>query len=197
MLVCPNGHPNPHGQQLCDECDAMLVPAPNPTMPWYRRWWFSAACGAAVAFLISATAVALVVAHHDRGTTSTQASERAAIEQWWAAGADKHVEALQDALNDAQRSLQQFDKLGVERACQHMHDAAVVDLQANMPSPDPDLTAELNAAIQDAHTTAHVCMSAIGGSTNNYDIEFTTYLDQALKHLKSATEIVDKSRVEA
>ena len=39
--------------------------------------------------------------------------------------------------------------------------------------------------------------TAISGSANNYDIEFTTYLDQTLKHLKAATDIADKSRLQA
>lgn len=197
MLTCPNGHPNPKGQQLCEECDALIVPTPNPATPWYRRWWFAASCGAAVALLISAIAAALVVQHNRSEVASPPATERVAIQQWWESGADKHVVALQDALEGAQRSLQQFDKLGVERSCQRIHDASVVDLQAHLPSPDSDLTAELNAAIQDAHTSAHVCLSAISGSPNNYDVEFTTHLDQALKHLKAATDIVDKSRLEA
>lgn len=150
-----------------------------------------------MAFLISAIAVTLVVRHDRAEVAAAPVTERAAIEQWWEAGANKHVAALQDALESAQRSLQQFDKLGVERSCQRIHDASVVDLQTDVPSPDPDLTAELNAAIQDAHTTAHVCLSAISGSANNYDIEFTTYLDQTLKHLKAATDIADKSRSQA
>lgn len=150
-----------------------------------------------MALLISAIAAALVVQHNRSEVASPPATERVAIQQWWESGADKHVVALQDALEGAQRSLQQFDKLGVERSCQRIHDASVVDLQAHLPSPDSDLTAELNAAIQDAHTSAHVCLSAISGSPNNYDVEFTTYLDQALKHLKAATDIVDKSRLEA
>lgn len=197
MLICPNGHPNPNGQQLCEECDALIVPASNPAPPWYRRWWFAATCGAVAALLIAAIAAAVVVQHNRSGVTTPQVSHQAAIQQWWQSGTDKHVAALQDALESAQRSLQQFDKLGVERSCQRIHDAAVVDLQAHLPSPDPDLTAELDAAIQDAHTTAHACLSAISGSPNNYDIEFSTNLDQALKHLKAATDIVDKSRLEA
>lgn len=196
MLTCPNGHPNPKGQQLCEECDALIVPPSNPATPWYRRWWFAASCGAAVALLISAT-VAVLVIQHNRAEVASPVTKQAAVQQWWESGADKHVAALQDALESAQRSLQQFDKLGVERACQRIHDSAVVDLQAHVPSPDPDLTAELDAAIQDAHTTAHACLSGISGSPNNYDVEFTTNLDQALKHLKAATDIVDKSRLEA
>jgi hypothetical protein len=196
MLACPNGHANPAGRQLCEECDAFLVPA-DTEIPPRRRWWFAAGFGAVVAFLISGTVAAVVVNHIRSDAHVALNNEPAAIQDWWEAGADNHEAALQDALESAQRSLQQFDKLGIERSCQLVHDSSVVDLQSDLPSPDAELTAELDAAIQDAHTTAHVCISAISGSANNYDVEFRTYLDQALKHLGAAIDIVDKSRPEA
>lgn len=196
MPLCPNGHSNPHGQQLCEECDAFIVPAPVATR-WYRRWWFAAACGAVVGVLASAMTAAVVVHQNRAGATPAPVAERAAVQQWWTSGADTDVATLHDALEGAQRSLQQFDKLGVQRSCQRIHDASVVDLTADLPSPDAELNAELDAAIQDAHTAAHVCISAISGSANNYDIEFTTYLDQALRHLDAAADVADKSRLEA
>lgn len=196
MLVCPNGHSNTDGGQLCQECDAWLVSASTPTAPVYRRWWFAAASGAAAMLLIVGAIFAYLVPP-DRSAVASRPTDEAAIQRWWAAGADKHVAALQDALESAQQSLQRMDKLGVEQACQRTHDAAVVDLQADLPSPDPSLTAQLTAAIADAHFTAHVCLSAISGSPNSYDIEFTTYLDQATKNLRAATEIVDKARLKA
>ncbi len=74
-----------------------------------------------------------------------------------------------------------------------MHDAAGVDLQAHLPTPDPDLTSELAAATADAHAAAHMCLSAAPGSLNNYHGEFAADVDQADQHLTAAQELINKA----
>lgn len=193
MLKCPNGHPNPADQQLCEVCDALIVPPTSPVTPWYRRWWFAASCGAAAALLVAAVAAVVVtqVRPEDRAAPP---DEGELIAQWWESGAGEHVEFLHDSLEDAKQNVRQFDKFGLERSCQKIHDASVVDLRAHLPAPDPDLTAELDAAIDDAHALGHMCISAMSGSPNNYDMEFTTNLDQALEHLDAAKDIATKEK---
>ena len=196
MLTCPNGHSNPKGQQLCQECDALLVADERSAPPWYRRWGILAASAVLAVVGISAMVFALFVWHAGSEAAKAPPAKSDAIELWWNA-TRRHVADLQGALDDARRNVDRVDKNGLERACQRIHDYAEVDLQAHLPSPDPDLTAELNAAIEDAHTTSHMCLSAMAGSPNNYDMEFLTYLEQADKHLEAAKDIVDKSRLEA
>ena len=74
-----------------------------------------------------------------------------------------------------------------------MHDTAGVELQAHIPTPDPELTSELRAAAEDAHAAAHMCLSVMAGSINNYRGEFPADLDQAEKHLMAAHEIVNEA----
>ena len=89
------------------------------------------------------------------------------------------------------------DQAALEKSCQEMHDAGAVRLRAHLPAPDPDLTAELDAAINDAHDAAHMCLAALADSQNNYAGEFVSNLDQADKHLKAALDIVNKSLLTA
>lgn len=74
-----------------------------------------------------------------------------------------------------------------------MHDAAGVDLPAHLPTPNPDLTSELTAATADANAAAHMCLSAVAGSVNNYHGEFAADVDQADKHLTKAQELINKA----
>ena len=41
-----------------------------------------------------------------------------------------------------------------------------------LPAPDPQLTAELRAAIDDFHSAAHLCLAGIAGAQTNYHSEF-------------------------
>ena len=81
----------------------------------------------------------------------------------------------------------------MEKACQHMHDAAGVELQAQLPTPDPDVTSELRAAADDAHGASHMCLSVAAGSINNYGGEFPVDVEQAEKHLMAAQELINKA----
>lgn len=119
-------------------------------------------------------------------------SEHAELTQWWSA-TYPHVAELQDTLDDSQQALQRVDVPALASACQRMHDAAGVDIAARLPSPDADLTAELAAAIEDAHDASHMCLSVLGQTLNNYDAEFAADVDQADRHLKAAMEIVNRN----
>ena len=107
------------------------------------------------------------------------------MQQWWSA-AREHFDELQGAFEASRAALERRDQPALEKSCQQMHDAGVVKLRAHLPAPDPDLTAELDAAINDAHDAAHMCLAAISGSLNNYVGEFVANLDQAEMHLKAA-----------
>ena len=180
-----------------DEPGALLVTATTPPAPWYRRWWFFVAASTAAAAILLAGVY--VLNSHRTGPESAQAppSDADSIQQWWAAGPGEHVAELHEAFDGVKERAEELDEAGARNECERMHDAAAVDLQAHLPSPDAELTSELNAAIADTHTAAHMCMSALAGSPNSYVAEFLTYLDQADRHLRSAENIVDKQRPHA
>ena len=66
-------------------------------------------------------------------------------------------------------------------------------MQAHLPAPNPDLTSELRAAIEDAHGAAHLCLSVAAGSMNNYDSEFIANVDQAGRHMQAAQDMINKT----
>ena len=102
---------------------------------------------------------------------------------------------LQQSLADAQRALATVDRSAMDEACQQMHDTAAVDLRAHLPAPNPELTSELEAATEDAHAAAHMCLSVLARSTNSYDGEFPVDVEQAEKHLLAAQELVREALV--
>lgn len=189
MSTCLNGHSNPKGQRLCRECDALLVADSRPTTPWIRTALITTVAGVVVALVISATALATTFAQRERTVFAAADTGSIAVQQWWDT-AGSHVTDLQAAMDDVRDAFDRFDKKRLERACERVHDGAVVGLQAYLPSPEPDLTSELEAAIQDAHSAAHLCLAAMAGSPTNYDAEFATYLDEADTHLKAARNLV-------
>jgi hypothetical protein len=150
---------------------------------WGSHEWSSAVA----VLLISGEAVALVATSGSEQSSSSAPTtvDSVAIQEWWSAAQD-HSTELEDSLDDSQRALDRLDGSGFEAACQQMHDVGQVKLHAFMPTPHPELTAELQAVIEDAHTAAHMCLSAAAGSIHNYDGEFMGYVDQADKQMKAA-----------
>jgi hypothetical protein len=137
-----------------------------------------------------------IVSLRDRGgnagPSARTSSGDAAVLDWWQ-GARKPFVALQESLDDAQRALVDADRTAMQRACQQMHDAAAVDLQAHLPAPTQELTSELTAAATDAHDASHMCMSVLEGSMNSYDGEFPVDVKQAEKHLAAAEELISQA----
>jgi hypothetical protein len=200
MANCPDGHPNPAHYEFCGECGAPIDTAAeeSETDKWYRTKWAIVGAGVLAVLVIVGAAVTLAVTEgSDRSSSSASTTDgSAAIQQWWS-GAHQHFTELQNALDDSQRALDRLDSAGLEAACQRMHDAAGVDLQAHLPTPDPDLTSELAAATADAHAAAHMCLSLAAGSANSYGGEFAADVDQADKHLTAAQELINKALTHA
>jgi hypothetical protein len=196
MVTCPNGHTNPAGWEFCGDCGAPIEAAAEEVeaRAWHRTKWAIVGAGVLAVLVISGAAVALILTVGGKQTSSSTPTSvgSAAIQEWWS-GAHEHFTELQNALDDAQRALDRLDGTGFEAACQQMHDAGEVGLQAHLPAPDPDLTSELRAAIEDAHAAAHLCLSVVAGSMTNYDGEFIANIDQADKHMQAAQDMINKS----
>ncbi len=73
-----------------------------------------------------------------------------------------------------------------------MHETAENKLKAHLPSPDPELTADLQGAIDDVHSAAHSCLSAQAGASEQFG-EFISFTDQAEKQLWAAQDIIDRN----
>lgn len=159
---------------------------------WYRSFPVLVGLAIVIAVAVASGIVTIVLGGGGPTTDRIGPSERAALAEWWST-AYPHVTDLQQALDDSRKALGSMDGPGLAAACQRMHDAAGVDLSAHLPAPDRDLTAELNAAAVDAHAAAHMCLSVLGQTLNNYDAEFTTNVDQADRHLKAAVAIVNRT----
>jgi hypothetical protein len=192
MAKCPNGHRNPKNQELCAVCDALMVDAER--RPLSTRTWLAIIAASIVAAVVLATILGVLVTNRsDTEIAATPTTtEVAKVQQWWS-GAREHFDALQGAVDDTREGIKRIDEAALEKSCQQLHDAGIVALRAHMPTPDPDLTAEIDAAINDAHEAAHMCLAAASGSLNSYVGEFSASLDQVDLHLSAARDIINKS----
>ena len=170
----------------------------SPRRPSYRRKWTIAIAGAAVAFVVAGATIAVVdaVGGQHAQTVTADTSHRAAISNWWS-GANGDFTALQTAVDDSKKAASQNDESAMYAACQQIHDTAEVSLQAKMPTPDAELTAQVRAMIEDFHLASHMCLSALSGSTNQYAFEYLTYVDQALRQMHAAQDLVNTSGTKA
>lgn len=192
-MNCPEGHSNLPGFEFCGECGAPLEEDLPDAEVWYRAKWaiVGAAIVAVIVFAGVAVALAATRAHEPPDSPEPTSERAAAIQDWWS-GTSEHVEALQDALADTQLAIQQMDDSTLEATCRQMHDLAAVDLRSHLPSPDPNVTSELQAAAEDAHEAAHMCLAAAAGTVNSYVGEFAADLDQAQEHLTAAEDLIEK-----
>jgi hypothetical protein len=189
MVSCPNGHANPPHWEFCGECGTPIdeVAEELESRAWYRTKWAIVGAGVLAVLVVSAVAVAVTV---NPGGEQPNSTGTVAIQEWWSEAHEPFTE-LRNALDDAQRALARLDPTGFEAACRTMHDAGEVELQAHLPTPNPDLTSELRAAIEDSHSAAHLCLSAAAGSIENYDGEFIANVDQAERHMKAAQDLIN------
>lgn len=195
MVTCVHGHHNPVGWQLCGECGEPLEEETVVDSRDRTRWALVGA-GAIAALVILGSIIGFVITGGEQAAAPETATADQAILEWWSKARDPFAD-LQQSLADAQRALATADRSAMEDACQQMHDAANVELQAHLPTPSPEVTSELEAATVDAHDAAHMCLSVLAGSMNSYDGEFPVDLDQAEKHLVAAQELIRQSLMSA
>ncbi|KUI32625.1 hypothetical protein [Mycobacterium sp. GA-2829] len=191
--ACPTDHQGAAGGGVCPVCG---TPLPTPPDEDGRRCRYRSIRrrGAVLALIVAAVGgVLLLILAVDRSTTPQVAAppEQVALRQWWST-AQPGVTGLQDALYDAESALRRFDAAALKSACQHMHDAAAVEVPAELPSPHRQVTAELTAAAEDAHSAAHMCLAVVAKSPNNYDGEFNATIAQAEKQMRAAMTLVNR-----
>lgn len=189
-MTCTEGHSNPDGWEFCAECGAPLDEPEDGR--WYRAGWVVVGASAVVALMLTASIVTLVLSRHSDRSGAPTSDRATAVEKWWG-GAHESVTDLQTALDDTRRALGRRDRGELKAACQRMHDAAAVDIQSHLPSPDPFLTGMVRAAVEDAHTAAHMCLSVLAGTSNSYDAEFVVSVEQVDRQLAAARVLIDRA----
>ncbi|AQA06696.1 hypothetical protein BVC93_25020 [Mycobacterium sp. MS1601] len=189
MAMCPNGHVNPADWDVCGECGESLEPT-RGLLGWLHSPAFWVALVASAVALVGA---GVLLGHSASGPgqhVDDAAAKRAAVQQWWTS-ARSDVDELESALDDSQRAVRQWDSSAFNDACQRMHDAAAVGVPQHLPTPDPQISAELDAAAEDAHSASHMCLAALAQTRNNYDGEFIAATEQAETHVKEAKALID------
>jgi hypothetical protein len=195
MVECTQGHPNPDGWQLCGECNPIEATPDHSRDGWYRAKWAIAGASVLAAIVFSTAAIAFLKSDDQQAGPSAPASAgQGSILEWWSQAREPFTD-LQQSLGDAQRALVAVDRSAMDEACRQMHDTAAVDLRAYLPAPSPQLTSELEAATEDAHAAAHMCLSVLASSRNSYDGEFLVDVEQAKKHLLVAQDLVRQALI--
>lgn len=161
-----------------------------------RKWIVTGIAAILLLLIAGGSAILVTTEHPHRVSSSTPTTSKwTAIQQWWS-GASADFATLRDSSDAAQHAIDHLDPIGLETACQQIHDDAEVKMKTHLPSPEPELTAELSSAIEDYHDAAHMCLAVTAGSANSYNGEFKSYLEQADLHMKAAQNIINQTLIE-
>lgn len=113
-----------------------------------------------------------------------------AVGSWLSATKD-HLDAIVRAAHTMANAATTESVSGVGAACRQFHDG-VQGLQGHMPTPDPQLTTALQAALSDYDAGTHFCIAG----TADYDVNelrhSTTFLESANNYMEQATAILDR-----
>lgn len=174
-----------------------IVPPNRPSKRWTKGLVAAAAVVAALSFAGGAAVIFATKADHHTGSsapTTSTTSDITALQQWWSSARDDFID-VKDASQQTQLAIDVIKPGALAAACQHVHDAAEVRLKSHLPTPNTELTAELQAAIEDFHSAAHMCLAVVQGSQVNYDSEFLSSMAEANRHMTAAQEIIDKALI--
>ena len=114
----------------------------------------------------------------------------AAIRQWEATAAE-HFTASGQALAQVSESSAAGDEAALQSGCHKLHDANTVGLQRDLPTPDPQLTGELQRMIDDVNTATHACVRFVLARQEVDAATYRDYLARAVEHLHTAKGILD------
>jgi hypothetical protein len=107
----------------------------------------------------------------------------------WTPNALYAGEDIQSAVQSVQRAIGVGDFAGAKAGCQQMSDANQ-RLNAMLPSPDPALTSEVRAFVDEIGAASRVCWAA-GPNPGQQNIGlFKLHLNAALAHFTRAQQIV-------
>lgn len=122
--------------------------------------------------------------------TTTTTSPRDALVAWHTE-TQAPVQELADAMDKIANASKVGDLTTMGIACQHAHDATE-QLQQHMPSPDPDLTADLQKAISDYNCATQICTTAVENNNLNDFAQGSDILTEANNYLDTAANILHR-----
>jgi len=122
-------------------------------------------------------------------TTTPTTSQQDAIRAWHNATLVPAQE-VRDAADEISTAAEAFDLTAMGIHCQEERDA-VDQFQQHMPSPDPDLTAQLRKALSDYGAAAAICTTAVENRNIDDFAQGATLLDQANTYMDNAVKILE------
>lgn len=177
--------------QFCSACGAPIS-APRGTRPWHRSSWLIALLVTAVLAVGIVTAILATLPHAQVPSNAPTGSANPAIQRWWSA-AQEHFTELQRAVDNTRNSARTGDLAGLRDACGQLDEAGAVKLQAHLPTPDPDLTTEIQAMINEYRDASHMCVSILDGSNQDYSGEIKADMDAAAQHMQEALDVINQN----
>jgi hypothetical protein len=124
--------------------------------------------------------------------TTTSTSALAAAMREWESRAGDHFKESAKALDQVSAGADRGDDAAVQVGCQRLHNTNAIGLQADLPTPDPALTAELQRMIDDVNTAAHACLRFSDSRHEDDASTYQTYLARAIDHLTTAKQILNE-----
>lgn len=127
-------------------------------------------------------------------TPSTPPSSRAEAIREWESRAREHFKESATALEQVSQASAADDEAGLRTGCQRLHDTNAIGLQEDLPTPDPQLTAEVQRMIDDMNVATHACLRFALGRDPADAGNYQEYLARAVDHLQRAKAILTAAR---
>lgn len=126
-----------------------------------------------------------------RATPTPSTTSRADAIRDWEALAGDHFKQSAAALQKVSEASAAEDEAGLRSGCQQLHDANSIGLQDDLPTPNRELTSQLQQMIDDINIATHACLRfALARNPADADT-YQEYLSRAIAHLQSAKVILN------
>jgi hypothetical protein len=112
----------------------------------------------------------------------------------WEGIAREHFKESAIALEQVSDASAAEDEAGLRAGCQRLHDTNSIGLQEDLPTPDPQLTAEVQQMIDDMNVATHACLRFALGRDPTDAGNYQQYLARAVEHLQRARAILTAAR---
>jgi hypothetical protein len=127
-------------------------------------------------------------------TLSVPPLSRAEAIREWEGIAREHFKESATALAQVSEASAAEDEAGLRAGCQRLHDTNAIGLQEDLPTPDPQLTAEVQRMIDDMNVATHACLRFALGRDPIDAGNYQEYLARAVEHLQRAKAILTAAR---